>query len=40
MSTPAWQRRGSESSRPRFGRDAGSRGDSLDIPTFLRRQMD
>lgn len=40
MATPAWQRRGSESSRPRFGRDSGSRGDSLEIPTFLRRQMD
>ncbi len=39
MSTPAWQRRG-DSSRPRFGREATSRGDSLEIPTFLRRQMD
>ena len=37
LSTPAWQRR--DSGRPQFGR-AASRGDSLEIPTFLRRQMD
>ena len=36
MSTPAWQRR---EGRPQWGR-TGSRGDSLEVPTFLRRQMD
>ena len=36
MGTPAWQRR---EGRPQWGR-TGSRGDSLEVPTFLRRQMD
>jgi cell division protein FtsZ len=34
--TPAWQRR---EARPQWGR-AGSRTDSLEVPTFLRRNMD
>ena len=36
LNTPAWQRR---EGRPQWGR-TGSRGDSLEVPTFLRRQMD
>ncbi len=36
MSAPAWQRR---EGRPQWGRGS-SRGDSLEVPTFLRRQMD
>jgi cell division protein FtsZ len=36
LSAPAWQRR---EGRPQWGR-TGSRGDSLEVPTFLRRQMD
>ena len=36
MSTPAWQRR---EGRAGWGRSA-TRGDSLEVPTFLRRQMD
>jgi cell division protein FtsZ len=36
LGTPAWQRR---EGRPQWGR-TGSRGDSLEVPTFLRRQMD
>jgi cell division protein FtsZ len=36
MSSPAWQRR---EGRPQWGR-TGTRGDSLEVPTFLRRQMD
>ena len=36
MSAPAWQRR---EGRPGWGR-SGSRADSLEVPTFLRRQMD
>jgi cell division protein FtsZ len=34
--TPAWQRR---EARPQWGR-TGSRTDSLEVPTFLRRNMD
>jgi len=34
--TPAWQRR---EARPPWGR-SGTRADSLEVPTFLRRQMD
>ena len=36
LSAPAWQRR---EGRPQWGR-SGTRGDSLEVPTFLRRQMD
>jgi len=36
MRAPAWQRR---EGRPGWGR-SGSRADSLEVPTFLRRQMD
>jgi cell division protein FtsZ len=36
LSSPAWQRR---EGRSQWGR-TGSRGDSLEVPTFLRRQMD
>ncbi|MEQ1833294.1 MAG: cell division protein FtsZ [Candidatus Eisenbacteria bacterium] len=36
LSAPAWQRR---EGRPQWGR-SGSRADSLEVPTFLRRQMD
>jgi len=36
LAAPAWQRR---EGRPQWGR-TGSRGDSLEVPTFLRRQMD
>jgi cell division protein FtsZ len=36
MSAPAWQRR---EGRPGWGR-SGTRADSLEVPTFLRRQMD
>ncbi len=36
MSAPAWQRR---EGRPQWGRGS-TRGDSLEVPTFLRRQMD
>jgi len=35
--TPAWQRR---ESRPQWGSRSGSRQDSLEVPTFLRRNMD
>src|SRR5262245_28870631 len=35
--TPAWQRR---ESRPQWGTRSSSRADSLEVPTFLRRQMD
>jgi len=35
--TPAWQRR---ESKPSWGRSGGSRADSLEVPTFLRRNMD
>ena len=35
--TPAWQRR---ESKPSWGRSGASRADSLEVPTFLRRNMD
>src|SRR5262249_26936646 len=35
--TPAWQRR---ESRPQWGGRSTSRADSLEVPTFLRRNMD
>ena len=35
--TPAWQRR---DARPQWGGRSTSRADSLEVPTFLRRQMD
>ena len=36
LESPAWRRR---EARPQWGR-TDARGDSLEVPTFLRRQMD
>jgi len=37
LTAPAWSRR---DARPQWGRTTDARGESLEVPTFLRRQMD